>query len=423
MHGNAEPGRRNEEIQMESNFVMKKILYCESNRDGTVGGSFRSLLYLAEGVDRLRYQPLVIFYREHSLLDEYRKAGLRTEVWSLPEPIRIPFASSRRQKRNLLVRVLGVLQRLANFFQFVVVQAIRHAVYLRRHRIDLVHLNNSILRNHDWMLAALIANVRCVTHERGLKTHYPWLARFFAKRLDAVVCISQAVRDNLVARGVSGERLVIVHNGLDPERVRPVRDAAEVRAELGIGTDQPVLGILGNIRRWKGQETVVRAAAKIREQVPNVVCLLVGDTADADRTYEERLREIIHEERLEHHVLFTGYKKNVADYLNIMDIVVHASIDPEPFGRVLIEAMAMRKPVVGARGGAVPEIVVHGETGYLFTPGDWVDLATHATVLMRDPELCRRMGESGYRRMVSDFHIRTNVERTQVVYARVLADR
>lgn len=403
---------------------MNKILYCESNRDGTVGGSFRSLLYLVDGIDRHRYQPVVIFYREHALLDEYRGAGIPTEVWSLPEPthIRVPLLSADGcRRRGLVGRLVGSLQRAVNFFRFVVMQGIRNAVYLRRNRIDLVHLNNSILRNHDWMLAAMLANARCITHERGLKTHYPLLARFFAKRLDAVICISQAVRDNLVERGVSGERLVIIHNGLNPDRIRPTRETAEVRDELGIRRDQPVLGILGNIREWKGQETVVRATARIRSEIPDVVCLLVGDTAAGDRHYEDRLRQIIREEGLERNVLFTGYKKDIANYLNVMDIVVHASIDPEPFGRVLIEAMAMRKPVIGARGGAVPEIVVHGETGYLFTPGDWSELAVLAASLLCDPQLRRRMGNSGYERMVTNFDIGKNVERTQAVYARVLA--
>jgi glycosyltransferase involved in cell wall biosynthesis len=95
-------------------------------------------------------------------------------------------------------------------------------------------------------------------------------------------------------------------------------------------------------------------------------------------------------------------------------------VTPEPFGRVLLEAMAMRKPVVGSRGGAVPEIVVDGETGYTFAPGDSGELAARILDLLEHPDRARAFGEAGYQRLVDEFHVDRNVERTMAVYARVL---
>jgi glycosyltransferase involved in cell wall biosynthesis len=182
-----------------------------------------------------------------------------------------------------------------------------------------------------------------------------------------------------------------------------------------------VIGILGNIREWKGQETVVRATAQLRSKFPNIVCLLVGDTAQADSHYEVMLRKFIAEHGLERNVLFTGYKKHVADYIQIMDIVIHASIDPEPFGRVLIEAMAMRKPLIGSHGGAVPEIVEQGVTGMTFTPGDSQALAQYVTQLLSDTASRREMGERAFARLTEHFHVQANVARTQEIYERLFA--
>ena len=102
-----------------------------------------------------------------------------------------------------------------------------------------------------------------------------------------------------------------------------------------------------------------------------------------------------------------------------MDVAVHTSITPEPFGRVLLEAMAMHKPVVGSRDGAVPEIVVDGETGYTFEPGNPEPLAARILDLLEHPDRARAFGEAGYRRLVDEFHVDRNVERTMAVYQAV----
>jgi glycosyltransferase involved in cell wall biosynthesis len=123
---------------------------------------------------------------------------------------------------------------------------------------------------------------------------------------------------------------------------------------------------------------------------------------------------------VERNVLLTGYCPNIANILALAEIAVHTSVAPEPFGRVLLEAMALRKPVVGSRAGAVPEIVVHGQTGFTFTPGNPEELAGHILDLLADPARARAFGDAGYQRLVSHFHVRANVERTTAVYEKLL---
>lgn len=392
-----------------------RILFCENNVDGTVGGSYYSLLYLVKGLDRSRYEPIVVFYTEHTLLPAFREAGIEAQVWR-----RARAFSFGSRARGVLGPPLVVLQKALNVVWTFLIPALVRAWFLVTRNIRIVHLNNSVLYNHDWMLAARLARRRCLTHERGINDRYPSAARHFGRGLDAVICISDAVRDHMRERGADFGNLVTIHNGLDPATMRLQVAPEALRAAHGLAPGDTVLCMIGNIKAWKGQDTLVRAMDRVRRELPSARCLLVGDTSPSDRPYEGTLRELAASLGLERHVIFAGFQRNVADYLMMCDVMVHASVLPEPFGRVILEAMACRKPVVGSRAGAIPEIVEEGRTGLTFPPGDAEKLADAILAVVKDPAEARRMGERGYERLVQKFHISRNVEATQRTYETLL---
>jgi glycosyltransferase involved in cell wall biosynthesis len=292
---------------------------------------------------------------------------------------------------------------------------------LRERRVDLVHLNNSILRNHPWIIAALVAGIPCITHERGLSRHFDLRSRLTSRALDAVICISSAVRNNLVTRGLGWLPIVTIHNGLDPEEMRVTQSTNAIRAEHGIPEHARLIGMVGNIKPWKGQEVLVRAVALLRDAFPDLVCLLVGDSAPAEREFRNQVAQLINELDLSGRVLVTGYRDDVANYVNALEIQVHASIAPEPFGRVLLEAMALGKPLVASNSGGVPEIVVDGVTGLLFEPGNVDALASCLKTLLAQPALATECGRAGRCRLDSEFSIRRNVEQTEALYRQFLS--
>jgi glycosyltransferase involved in cell wall biosynthesis len=392
-----------------------RILYCENNVDGTVGGSYYSLLYLVKGLDRSRYEPIVVFYTEHTLLPAFRDAGIETQVW----PRAQAFAFGARARGALRTPLL-VVQKALNVLRTFLVPALVRAWRLKRRGIDIVHLNNSVLYNHDWMLAARLTGTACLTHERGINDRFPRAARYFGRGLDAVICISDAVRENMRQRGADFGNLITIHNGLDPEAMRLQTPAEALRAEHGLAADDRVICMIGNIKAWKGQDTLIRAMDTVRRRCPSVRCILVGDTSPGDREYEDGLRALVASLGLERHVIFAGFKKNVADYLMMCDVMVHASVLPEPFGRVILEAMACRKPVIGSRAGAIPEIVEEGKTGLTFPPGDADNLSDAILAVVTDLAEAKRMGERGYERLADTFHIRRNVEATERTYETLL---
>jgi glycosyltransferase involved in cell wall biosynthesis len=394
------------------------ILYCEGNVDGTVGGSYYSLLFLVKGLDRSRYRPLVVFYFAHSLLPAFQDAGIETLVWPRTKPF--TFGARARGALAVLRPLLLPAQKALNVLADFIWPAIARIWFLKRRGIRLVHLNNTILRGHDWLLAARLTRIPAVVHERGINDRYPALAKFFGRGLGAIVCISDAVRDCLAAHGADFGNLVTIPNGLDPAELRFTTTPAALRTTFGLAADAPVVGMIGNIKGWKGQEILVRAIDRVRHQHPDVRCLLIGATAPADEPYDREIRALIAARGLERHIIFTGFQKNVADFVAMVDIVVHASVLPEPFGRVVLEAMACRKPVIGARAGAIPEIIDEGVTGLTFPPGDADALADAISTLLKDPGRVRRMGDAGYDRLVARFHIARNAEATARLYERLL---
>lgn len=396
------------------------ILYCEGNTDGTVGGSFFSLLYLVSGLDKSKFNPIVVFHNEHSLLPKYKEAGISTIIVPAYVPVGFKVPRCLAPARRLVAPVVSLARKTTNLLNGFFIRALFCARFIRQQKVALVHLNNSIIRNNDWMLGALLAGVPCVTHERGINNHYPLLSRILARHLRAIICISNSVRDNLKKHSIDPGNLATIYNGIDTTTVSPTITKEALFEKHDIYPASRIIGVIGNIKPWKGQEVVIRALPLIVKCEPAIVCLFVGDIAACDEHYHSHLVRLADEMGVTEKIRFTGYTTNVADYINAMEIVIHSSVDPEPFGRVLIEAMSMSKPVVGSRGGAVPEIIDEGTTGLIFEAGDSASLADAINQLLIAKEKAVEMGKNGGVRVRENFNISTNVRKTEQLYASIL---
>jgi glycosyltransferase involved in cell wall biosynthesis len=390
----------------------KRILFIEGNRDGTVGGSYFVLLDLIRGLDRSRYHPIVGFHRENYLIDTFKAAGAEVVLFD-----NLPPVTFGAQWMN---SAFAPLKKLANLYRGLYAQARLYANYLREQKIDLVDLNNSVTRNHAWMLAARQAGVPCITHEMGINQSYSAIARYFGKRLARIISVSEAVRQAMRDHGVDYPNIQVIHNGIDLTRYQIKETPAQLRAKHNIPDGVPVIGVVGNIREWKGQETLVRATAILKQKFPELRCLLVGDCGKADQEYGERIDRLCQELDIQRQVIRTGFQRNAIDYMELMDVVTHTSIHPEPFGIVMLEAMSRSKPLVSTTIGGPAEVVVNGESGLLVDPGKPADLALAVERFLSDPEFARRTGERGYERMASHFTIQQNVDKIMAVFAEVL---
>lgn len=389
------------------------VLYCESNMDGTIGGSHYCLLHLVESLDRTRFRPIVMFKQHHALIPTFEKVA-DTMVQIPYEPVRWGEGGG-----TFIMWPIAMARRAVNVLQFIRTVAQRVS-FLKNNRIALVHQNNSITRHREWMCAAWLVGVPCVASERGLNEVYSLLDRLYARTLALIIPMSQWIMNHMVERKVSPDNMRVMYDGIDPSAIAITQTAESLRDIYGIRPEQPVVGIVGNIREWKGQETVVRALREVVKVHPEVVCFFVGAATVGDKNYADRMQAMIRESALESNVRFTGYQSNPANFVNMMRFVVHASILPEPFGMVVLEAMAQRKAVIGSRAGGVIEMVIEGVTGYTFPPGDAAMLASHMIRLLNEPGRTVEMGEAGHERLINSFTLRRYMDEIHATYDALL---
>src|SRR5438067_1020008 len=348
--------------------VTRRILLVEHSETGLVGGSLTGLLHLVRGLDPRAYASTLLLYEQKPL--DGALAGTGCRVLVLPAGGLGRRVAGRRtldDRAGRLVHLRRQAGAIRRFVQQVVPRARALVPLLRAERPDIVHLGNSIKANLDGVVAARWAGVPVLAHEKALVRYTP-LERFWARGVDCCVCMTHAVRRHLLTEGVRPRRLTVVYDGIDLAQFRPRHDAATTRATLGLDGG-PVIGMAVNIQPWKGQDVTLRAMVEVAAEFPGLVCLLAGGVVRGAEPYAAALDEFIRTAGLAGRVQFLGPRTDVADIVNVFDVAVHSSVWPEPFGRVLIEAMALGKPVIATNAGGVPEIVVDGRTGVLVPPG------------------------------------------------------
>lgn len=395
---------------------MKKILYVEGCLEGTVGGSHTCLYSLLANLDRQMYYPIVIFYNDNIVASKLRNLGIETHIFRKNKTLNFGQLSKKvaPSLQNISVLFL-LLQKALNFGFYFLRPALLYAMYLKKRKIDIVHLNNSINSNLDWMAAAKLTGTKIISHERGINNNLSRTSKYFGYTLDLMICMSKAIKYPLVIQGLPEKRIIVIYDGIDFSRIQIKKDSKEIRRLYGLGNGDPVIGVVGNIKEWKGQETVIRATGLLKNTWPDVKCLLVGGTVDED-PYKEKLNKIIEELKIKENIIFTGFQQNPVDFVNAMDVVVHSSIEPEPFGMVNLEAMYMKKPVVSTNIGGPTEIFRDGEDGILIEPGNPALLAQKISVLLNDPELRTRMGQKASEAVIGRFNISDTVHNIENAY-------
>jgi len=195
-------------------------------------------------------------------------------------------------------------------------------------------------------------------------------ARLF---VDHIIVNSEATRKGLVQAGARRSSTSVVYNGIDASRYEDVKtdEVADLRAELGI-EGAPCVGVFSRLAPWKGQHVLLDAM----HELPGMHALIVGDALfRGDEAYAESLRAQADRLGIEDRVHFLGFRSDVPKLMRCVDVVVHTSTAPEPFGRVIVEGLMARRPVVATRAGGAVEILRDVDTGVLVAPGDPRELA------------------------------------------------
>ena len=245
--------------------------------------------------------------------------------------------------------------------------------------VDIVHARS---RAPAWsaFIAAKQLKRPFVTTFHGTYGHKSRLKRSYNKVMtlgDGVIAISRHIADHIEeVYGVGDERVRVIHRGIDtslfdPSQVSPER-VVNLATNWRLVEPIPVIMMPGRLSRWKGQKVLIEALSVLGRR--DIRCLIVGDEQGRSR-YRQELETLIKRRSLEEIVHFPGHCRDMPAAYMLSDVVVSASTDPEAFGRVIVEAQAMGRPVVASDHGASRETVLHGKTGWVFPSADPEGLA------------------------------------------------
>jgi glycosyltransferase involved in cell wall biosynthesis len=284
---------------------------------------------------------------------------------------------------------------------------VKVALLCRRSRADVVHLNNYVM---EPLWVARLLRIPMIYHLHGyLPNPLDGSARRSFRHVKAFVSISRGVSDAAVRAGVDAALIQTIPNFVErpPESTPPALPHT------------PVVGIFGRVIPWKGQKQFLQAAVTLMPRFPELRLLVVGGVSDGEPGYMDECRQIAERSGYSSRIEFTGMVTDVTTYYRRCSVVVHASIQPEPFGMVLIEAMAEGRPVVASILGAAPEIIDEGVEGYIVDPNDLETLAARISDLLSDPGLALRMGLKGHSKVQALYDPRVAARAFERLYREV----
>lgn len=354
--------------------------------------------------------PRVLMVAQHGHPTEITQmAGLRArgvELSAIVSPDS-PYLDSIRA-HDIPVETLA----LRNHFDL---KAVRHLRYrIRSEGFEIVHgLANRPVSNLFW--ASIGQPVRLVAY-RGAIGHVnrwdpgAWL-KWYNPRIDQIVCVSEAVRLDLIRSGIKPDRVTTIYKG---HELGWYENRKEVdRSEFGIPPNAFIVGCIASMRPIKGVDVLIRAMAELDSNT-NVHCLLIGDVRD------NRIPELIDQLGIGERIHIAGHRDDAIDVIGGCDVVVAPSRGREGLTKAVIEGMAQGRPAIVTQAGGLPEMVDDGESGHVVPIGDHTALADRIGRLAADPERASAMGQRAREIVAERFSADQTVDRTLALYQDLL---
>ncbi len=353
--------------------------------DLRVGGAERHVTTLLPRMDPQRFDPSVVCIgNEGELFDDLAAAGIRAQALHL---------GGKWRAGRALGELISIMWRER---PDVVVVRGYNAEILGRMATRVAGVRHTVMWAH---------NIGDPKPRSAVRT---MVDRALTGGTSAYFGVAEAQRRYLVEElGYPGDRIRIIHNGVDPA-LFDVGSDRSVLTEFGWAHSDPVVGILAELSPIKDHATFIRAARIVIDDMPRARFLIIGDGA-----CRRQLQTLSAALRLTANVHFTGVRHDVARLLRAIDVFALSSVTVECFSIALLEAMACGRPAVCTAVGGIPEMIEDGKTGYLVPPEDPQQLAKRLTELLSDPVTARRMGLAARDRVESEFSLDRSVETAQ----------
>lgn len=381
-----------------------KILFINGHSE--IGGGDIILLDLVKGLDREKFIPLIVLPRVGPLVDEFRKSKAEVKFINM----------------SVIERSYNPLYYIFYFLKFVP-SVLRVKALIRKEGISLVHTNSSTVLSGA--IAARLCGIPHVWHVREIILHPKFVSRSLVNIIgmlsDRIITMTEAIRDTFPEKYKRMEKLQTIYDGIDFNNFISSATPGAFRKEYGIEPDTPLVGMVSRMIPWKGHRDFIRAAVEVKKSLPRARFVIVGDIVRKRyRHYREELKDSVRKLGLDGSLIFTGVRQDIPNIMSDLDCLVLPSSSPEPSGRVILEAMAISKPVVATDHGGPRELVIPGVTGMLVPSRDHRAMATAIRSLLQNKQVAAKMGSEGKKKIEQFFSLNGHVRKVERIYHTLL---
>ncbi|NIM90463.1 MAG: glycosyltransferase [Candidatus Aminicenantes bacterium] len=320
-----------------------------------------------------------------------------------------------------LVRDISIIKDLKTLFKIY--------DFLRKEKFDIVHTHTS-KAGLLGRLAAKLAGVPIIVHTphghvffgyfKPAKTKiFIFLEKLASRITDKIVALTDREKDDYrLFKTTPEEKAVVINSGVDLNRFKELSftEKQSFKKELGLPENALIVGTVGRLAPVKGQEFLIEAVKNIIPKYPSALFMFAGD-GHLRQNLERKALEM----GIKENVVFLGWRDDVDKIISIYDIFVLPSLN-EGMGRVLVEAMALGKPIVASHAGGIPDLIRHGKNGFLVPPRNPEQLAKYIQILIEDKEKRERMGQAG-KKIALNFSKEVMIEKIASLYDELLTKK
>lgn len=390
---------------------MQSILIIHQSSE--LYGSDKTILFFCKELDKTKYFPVVVLPSDGPLKKEFDK-----------ENIKVVIAPVLKLYRNI-INPKNIITFCKDYYASMKILKKLHT----EHNFQLVYSHT---------LAVLIGfffakknNIKHLWHVQEIIDKPVFVNKAFKKLLslkanhkaiyDSIETMKFWTKDSETLQAKSD----FVWNGLNLEEKYNTsqEEIKEIREHFfKADNHQIVIGLIGRINGWKGQQLLLEAYKLVRSnnEYQNTKLVFVGSAPPNQDFFVEDLNSKIQQSTLWHDIIIVPFQQNIWKFWDSIDIAVVPSTEPEPFGMVAIEAMAAKKPTIVAKHGGLQEIVIHDETGFLFEPRNPADLAKHLKLLIDNESKRKTFGENGYLRVENVFSMKKHTDKLENIFQNLI---
>ncbi|MEN3241237.1 glycosyltransferase family 4 protein [Fructilactobacillus sanfranciscensis] len=383
----------------------KNVLYLHAGAE--MYGADKILLEIVEGLDRTKYNPIVVLPNNGVLVDALKKIDVEVHV--------IPYPILRRKYFN----PRGIIDYVKSYHKScnLIIERV-----IKDRKISLIHVNTSAVLEGIYLKKKLHAKLlwhvhEIITHPQAINL---FLAFLMGRYSDEVLCVSGPVENHLLkTKLIKPSKLTVLHNGITPEK-SDEKQVEELKSEFNVDNQSINVGMIGRINAWKGQNDFFNAMEVVLKDNPSVNEFIVGDVFKGQEWRKNELKEKIDNSDYSDRIHLVGYRTDTNNFYGLFDVFALPSIEPDPFPTVALEAMSAGDPIVAYNHGGVTEMVKNGTNGYLVNVRDEKAMVNKINKLVSDDSLRKEFGSKSKEIFDNNFQLSVFDEKINDIYEEII---